>query len=182
MQFYPVKWIQREGGTIFWPGYLSYDLSRSDFYSSDDSRFYGPLFMEFNMLRSTVLLLAFSWTMALSSLSMAEETTYRKHIRPLWEKRCAECHGATAPYLGDFAEAKDKYVSEELGPRMDTYADLLVFIAWPDTGAMMRRLDDGQSTADKKPGNMYQHLGEDEEERQKNLKLFKRGSAKMLGI
>ncbi len=38
---------------------------------------------------------------------------------------------------------------------------------------MMRRLDDGQSTADKKPGNMYQHLGEDEEERQKNLKLFK---------
>ncbi len=125
------------------------------------------------MLRSTVLLLAFSWMMAHSNLSMAEETTYRKHIRPLWEKRCAECHGATAPYLGDFAEAKDKYVSEELGPRMDTYADLLVFIAWPDTGAMMRRLDDGQSTADKKPGNMYQHLGEDEEERQKNLKLFK---------
>ncbi len=86
------------------------------------------------MLRSLGWFSALSWLVVLSSSSMAEETTYRKHIRPLWEKRCAECHGANAPYLGDFAEAKDRYVSEELGPRMDTYADLLFFIAWPDTG------------------------------------------------
>jgi hypothetical protein len=56
---------------------------------------------------------------------------------------------------------------------MDTYADLIFFIGWPDTGAIMRRLDDGKSVRDGKPGNMYQHLGDEEAERQKNLKLLK---------
>jgi len=37
----------------------------------------------------------------------------------------------------------------------------------------MRRLDDGKNTKDNKPGNMYQNLGADEQERQKNLKLFR---------
>ena len=37
----------------------------------------------------------------------------------------------------------------------------------------MRRLDDGKSAADGKPGNMYRYLGETEEERQKNLQLYK---------
>jgi hypothetical protein len=37
----------------------------------------------------------------------------------------------------------------------------------------MRRLDDGKSAAGGKPGNMYQYLGTTEEERQKNLNLFK---------
>jgi hypothetical protein len=37
----------------------------------------------------------------------------------------------------------------------------------------MRRLDDGKSAAGGKPGNMYQHLGATEEERQKNLNLLK---------
>jgi hypothetical protein len=56
---------------------------------------------------------------------------------------------------------------------MDSYAHLVQFTAWPDTGALMRRLDDGKNTKDKKPGNMYQYLGADEAERQKNLDLFK---------
>ena len=56
---------------------------------------------------------------------------------------------------------------------MDTYADLVAFVVWPDTGAIMRRLDDGKSTSDGKPGNMHQNLGATEEERQKNLNLFK---------
>jgi hypothetical protein len=55
---------------------------------------------------------------------------------------------------------------------MDSYADLLALIGWPDTGAVMRRLDDGKN-AGGKPGNMYQYLGSSEEERQKNLDLFK---------
>jgi len=59
------------------------------------------------------------------------------------------------------------------GPRMDTYADLVFFVGWPDSGALMRRLDDGKSASDGKPGNMYQNLGATEEERQKNLDLFK---------
>jgi hypothetical protein len=59
------------------------------------------------------------------------------------------------------------------GPRMDTYADLIFFVGWPDTGAVMRRLDDGKNTKDGKPGNMYQYLGATEEERKKNFDLFK---------
>lgn len=100
-------------------------------------------------------------------------TTYRKHIRPLWEARCAGCHGDTAPYYGDFREDRDKYVADDLGPRMDTYADLLYFVGWPDTGALMRRLDDGRNTADSKPGNMYEYLGDTEQERQAGLLVFR---------
>jgi hypothetical protein len=103
----------------------------------------------------------------------ADEVTYRKHVRPLFQEQCASCHGADAPYLGDFKEDKDNYVEDELGPRMDTYADLIFFIGWPDTGAIMRRLDDGKSTKDGKAGNMYEHLGDDDQERQKNLNVFK---------
>ena len=101
-----------------------------------------------------------------------EEVTYRKHIRPLWEQKCAMCHGAESPYYGDFAEDEERFVKDEMGPRMDTYADLIYFIGWRDTGALMRRLDDGKSTADGMPGNMYENLGDDDEERQRNLKLF----------
>jgi hypothetical protein len=56
---------------------------------------------------------------------------------------------------------------------MDTYANLVAFVGWPDTGALMRRLDDGRNTKDGKPGNMYERLGADEAERQHNLALFK---------
>jgi hypothetical protein len=103
----------------------------------------------------------------------ASEVTYRDHMRPLWENRCAACHGAESPYLGDFEEDEARYEVELKGPRMDTYADLIFFVAWPDTGALMRRLDDGSNTADGKPGNMYEHLGETEAERQRNLAIFK---------
>jgi hypothetical protein len=37
----------------------------------------------------------------------------------------------------------------------------------------MRRLDDGKGSKDGKPGNMYQHLGDTEKERQQNLGQFK---------
>ena len=103
----------------------------------------------------------------------ADEVTYRKHIRPLFQQQCASCHGADAPYLGDFKENKPKYVAKDIGPRMDTYADLIFFIGWPDTGAVMRRLDDGKSATASKPGNMFEHLGEDVQERQNNLSIFK---------
>jgi hypothetical protein len=70
-------------------------------------------------------------------------------------------------------ENQKKFEAQYKGPRMDTYADLIFFVGWPDTGAIMRRLDDGKSTASGKPGNMYQYLGETDQERQKNLNLFK---------
>jgi len=121
------------------------------------------------MLRA---ILALFLVAGVSIASWAEDITYRKHIKPLWDQKCAACHNASAPYLGDFDENKKKYEAQMKGPRMDTYADLISFIGWPDTGAIMRRLDDGKS-AGGKPGNMYQNLGATEEERQKNLNLFK---------
>jgi hypothetical protein len=108
-----------------------------------------------------------------TSAKADKEITYRQDIRPLWQAKCSVCHGAGSPYLGDFQADQDKYVAMNKGPRMDSYADLLFFIAWPDTGALMRRLDDGKNTKDGKPGNMYSNLGATEEERQKNLRLFK---------
>jgi hypothetical protein len=56
---------------------------------------------------------------------------------------------------------------------MDSYAHLASYAGWPDSGAIMRRLDDGKNKADGKPGNMYEYLGANEEERQRNLGLFK---------
>lgn len=109
----------------------------------------------------------------LSAPALAADVSYRKDTLPLWKARCAACHGTNSPYLGDFLENEKKYRQEMKGPRMDTYADLIFFVGWPDTGAIMRRLDDGSNTADRKPGNMYQYLGATDEERQANLKVFK---------
>jgi len=108
-----------------------------------------------------------------SGASWADDISYRKHIRPLMAEKCIFCHGADAPYLGEFEKDKAKFEAMLKGPRMDTYADVIFFIGWPDTGAIMRRLDDGKGAKDGKPGNMYQKLGATEEERQKNLALFK---------
>lgn len=112
-------------------------------------------------------------TLALSPAALADDVTYRKDIRPLWEKQCMACHGTSSPTLAEFEEDKEKYEKLSRGPRMDTYASLAGFVGWPDSGAIMRRLDDGKNTPDGKPGNMYQHLGADETERQNNLALFK---------
>jgi hypothetical protein len=108
-----------------------------------------------------------------SAQVLADDVTYRKDIRPLWQAKCAACHDAGSPYLGEFLENQDKYKKIMKGPRMDTYADLIFFIGWPDTGAIMRRLDDGKNTKDGKPGNMYQYLGSTDEERKRNHNLFK---------
>lgn len=111
--------------------------------------------------------------MLLSTPVLAADVSYRNDIQPLWKAKCAACHGAQSPYLGDFLENDKKYKQELKGPRMDSYADMVFFVGWPDTGAIMRRLDDGSNTADRKPGNMNQYLGATDEERQANLKLFK---------
>lgn len=127
------------------------------------------------MLRVKMLrvILALFLVAGVSAASWAQDITYRKHIKSLMEQKCAACHAAGSPYYGDFEEDKKKYEAMFKGPRMDTYADLVFFIGWPDTGAIQRRLDDGKSASGGKPGNMYQYLGGTEEERQKNLNLFK---------
>ncbi len=99
-----------------------------------------------------------------------EEITYRKHIQPLLATRCGLCHSANAaPTIHAFEEEPNRWIAM----RMDTYSHLVSYIVWPDTGAIMRRLDDGKNTSDGKPGNMYIHLGATEQERQHNLQLMK---------
>lgn len=102
-----------------------------------------------------------------SAVAQASEVTYRENIKPIFDARCASCHGETAPEYKAFKLDKEKYVADGMGPRMDSYTYLVYFTGWPDTGALMRRLDDA------KPGNMYQHLGDSEQERQQNLAQFK---------
>lgn len=120
------------------------------------------------------LILAASLIAALSAtLAWGEEVSYTRQIKPLFDARCAGCHGKDTPEYPAFKQEKDKWLAKGQGMRMDSYSHLVYFTAWPDTGALMRRLDDGKSAKDGKPGNMYQYLGATEEERQKNLGLFK---------
>lgn len=123
--------------------------------------------------QESVSVLAFLLAFAFSAAVSAEEVRYAAHIKPLFEARCSGCHGNGAPDHHEFKADRKRYEEMSKGPRMDSYAHMIYFVGWPDTGAVMRRLDDGKNTKDGKPGNMYQHLGETEGERQKNLELFK---------
>ena len=105
-------------------------------------------------------------------VSAASAQTYRSHVQPLIKAQCAECHGADAPTLAEFKLDEEKYKKEKLGPRTDTYENLLQIMVYPDSGAFMRRVDDGTSTSDKKPGNMYKHLGATDAERHTNFKML----------
>lgn len=104
---------------------------------------------------------------------LAADVTYRQDIKPFIKAQCAECHAGDAPTLAEFKLNEEKYKKEKLGPRSDTYENLLMIIVYPDPGAFMRRLDDGTNTADKKPGNMYKYLGETDAERSKALTMMK---------
>lgn len=108
-----------------------------------------------------------------STAAYAGEVTYTGQIKQLFAAECAGCHGSNSPEYPAFKQEKEKWVAQGRGPKMDSYAHLVYFTAWPDTGALMRRLDDGKNAKDGKPGNMYQHLGNTDEERQKNLRLFR---------
>lgn len=123
--------------------------------------------LRFSVMAGSLLLLG------LPVHAHAEEVTYRNDIRQVWKENCMACHGKHAPSLGQFKENRERYESKDRGPRMRGYAEMTQYIIWPETGALMRRLDDGRSTPDGEAGNMYQYLGATEEERQENLQLFK---------
>ena len=126
------------------------------------------------MLKSILLVLFVGMELMVPALfASAGDVTYTSQMRTIFDVKCSFCHGQDAPEYGDFEEEKEKYIALSKGPRMDSYPNLIFFIGWPDNGAIMRRLDDGRNTKDGKPGNMYQYLGSSEEERQKNLALFK---------
>jgi mono/diheme cytochrome c family protein len=103
----------------------------------------------------------------------AGAVTYDNDISQLIKDRCSECHGADAPSMAEFKADKEKYKKDKLGPRMDTYENMMVMVNGSDTGAVMRRLDDGANTKDGQPGNMHKHLGKTDEERAANLAKVK---------
>jgi len=104
----------------------------------------------------------------------AQEITWSGNIKGIVEQQCLGCHGSdSAPEYPQFKKEKEKWLAKGKAMRMDSYSHLVAFVGWPNTGAMMRRLDDGKGSKDGKPGNMYLHLGDSEGERQKNLALFK---------
>jgi len=118
-------------------------------------------------MKQIIFVCVLTAVLAVTTTSFGSEVTYSKEIKAIFDARCNDCHGESSPEYKVFKQNKQKWLAEELGPRMDTYTYLVYFTGWPDTGALMRRLDDA------KPGNMYQHLGESEQERQKNLAAFK---------
>lgn len=75
--------------------------------------------------------------------------------------------------MEEFKKDQEGYKTKKLGPRMDTYENIMVVVNGSDTGALMRRLDDGANTSDNKPGNMHKYLGKDDAVRTANLVLFK---------
>lgn len=104
----------------------------------------------------------------------SERITYENTIRPLIAQRCLDCHGDDAPTMEEFKKDRERYEKDKLGPRMDSYEALMVMVNGSDTGALMRRLDDGANTKDGKPGNMYKRLAKEEDLRAERLALFKR--------
>ncbi len=118
-------------------------------------------------MKQIIFVIALTATLAVSTAAFGSQVTYRNTIKDIFDARCNDCHGESSPEYKVFKQDKQKWLADDLGPRMDSYTYLVYFTGWPDTGALMRRLDDT------KPGNMYQHLGENEQERQNNLAAFK---------
>jgi cytochrome c1 len=121
-------------------------------------------------LRTAIMTMAL---VAVAQMAMAQ-ATYQGQISAVFNDKCAGCHGKdAAPEYQVFKQQKDAYVAKGQGMRMDSYTLLSSYVVWPNTGALMRRLDDGANTKDKKPGNMYEYLGSTAAERAQNLALFK---------
>lgn len=100
------------------------------------------------------------------------EATYENPIKNLIAERCAKCHGIGAPTMEEFKKDEARFKKQMNGPRMQSYQDVMVMVNGSDTGALMRRLDDG-SGADGKKGNMYNYLGKNDADRARNLATFK---------
>lgn len=124
-----------------------------------------------------IVLMIFSFSIVMMGYAMAEMkdvVTYERDVKSIISKRCLSCHGSDSPTIEEFDKSKEGFKQRNKGPRMDTYTNLMIFVNGKDTGALMRRLDDGKHTKDGKPGNMYMSLGETDLERAKNLETIKK--------
>lgn len=123
------------------------------------------------------MFIAFSFFMVMMEFALGEEkdlVTYEKDVKSIISKGCLSCHGSDAPTIEEFDKNKEGFKQKNKGPRMDTYQYLMIFVNGKDTGALMRRLDDGKNTKDGKPGNMYINLGGTDLERAKNLEIIRK--------
>jgi len=116
------------------------------------------------------------WTVFAAGAASAAaqgEVTYEKDVKKIISAQCLSCHGSDAPTMEAYKKDQDGFKKAKKGPRMDTYATLMIMVNGSDTGALMRRIDDGMSTKDGKPGNMYNYLGSTKAEQAANLKVIK---------
>lgn len=118
----------------------------------------------------SVLLFVTGYALAAGS----DAVTYEKDVKKILSENCLSCHGSDAPTMTEFKKDQEKYKKAMKGPRVDTYANLMVIVNGSDTGALMRRLDDGKNTKNGKPGNMYAYLGGTDAEKAKNLEVIKK--------
>lgn len=130
------------------------------------------------MLRVAIKILVISFFFIfMTGYSIAAEkgvVTYEKDIKKITSEKCIFCHGSDSPTIDEFDKDKEGFKKKMKGPRMETYQNLMIFVNGKDAGAVMRRLDDGKNTKDGKPGNMYQFLGNTDNERAKNFEVFKK--------
>ena len=113
-------------------------------------------------------------TFGAASAAEKKTVTYENTIKKIQDERCLACHGPDSPTIEEFDKDKAGFKKKMKGPSMDTYENLMVFVNGSDAGAIMRRLDDGKSTKDGKPGNMYAYLADDDKERAEHLAKFKK--------
>jgi mono/diheme cytochrome c family protein len=99
------------------------------------------------------------------------EVTYENSVKKVIGDRCLNCHGKGAPSMEEFKKDQAGWKKKMKGPSLATYQDTMVMVNGSDTGAIMRRLDDG--TAGGKKGNMYNYLGKNDADRAKNHAVFK---------
>lgn len=100
------------------------------------------------------------------------EVTYEGQVKDLIKERCGNCHVKGAPSMEEFKKDEAGFKKKMKGPKMESYSDVMVMVNGSDTGALMRRLDDGTGAGGKK-GNMYNYLGKNDADRAKNLAVFK---------
>lgn len=130
--------------------------------------------MSVNMLKMTgvVIVLMIFTAGAVNSAGKAD-VTYEKDVKKIISEKCLFCHDSDAPTMEVYKKDEAGFKKVMKGPRIDTYANLMVVVNGSDTGALMRRLDDGKSIKDGKPGNMYSYIGGTEVEKAANLKVIK---------
>ncbi len=58
------------------------------------------------------------WFAGVSAGGLAAEATYTQDIKPLFEAKCAGCHGAASPSLPEFLKDQKKFAAAMKGPRM----------------------------------------------------------------